>query len=418
MPAPGLFPYRYRAYRGDGSVVVATIDAASPEAAVAAVYDAGLTPFETVRVAARGDRVAARRARSVAGPAGPSDRLSLKELRAFTVELATLTLAELPLDEAMRSVAGPGAKPKAGRLARSLLADLLGGAQLSEAMARHPRSFPPDYRAIVGAGEAGAALPRVLGELAEALARRVEVRGKLLAAMVYPAILLAMSLASVGVIVAVLVPNLTPIFTDAGLPLPGILGTLVAARDASGAAAAVALAVGLALAGLARAGTRDPMVRLAADRLLVRLPVLGAFLTAGEAARFLRGLGTLIGAGVPMMGALRIALDLVANRDLARRYAASLERVPNGESLTASLGDAALVPASALRFVALGEETGRLGPMLSKAAGLLEGDQQRAIDRLLSLLTPVMTLAVGGAVGALIMSVMGAVLSINDLAFK
>lgn len=413
----GLSTFRYRAYREDGRIVSASLEAASPEAAVAALYDAGLTPFETVRVAARGQGPTPA-ARAAAPAAEGGDRLSLKELRAFTFELASLTRAELPLDEAMRNVAGTGAKPKAARLARSLLAELLAGAQLSEAMARHPRSFPPDYRAIVGAGEAGAALPRVLGELTEALTRRLEVRGKVVAAMVYPAILLVMSLASVGVIVAVLVPNLTPIFTDAGLPLPGILGALVAARDAAGPAALAALALGLAGALLLRAAAADDRALLAVDRLLARAPVLGAFVAEREAGRFMRGLGTLVAAGVPLMGALRIALDLVSNRHLATRYAAVVARVPNGEALNRALADAALIPVSALRLVALGEETGRLGPMLAQAATLVETDQQQRIDRLLALMTPVMTLAIGGGVGALIMSVMGAVLSINDLAFK
>ena len=222
----------------------------------------------------------------------------------------------------MRNVAGTGAKPKAARLARSLLAELLGGAQLSEAMARHPGSFPPDYRAIVGAGEAGAALPRVLGELTEALTRRLEVRGKVVAAMVYPAILLVMSLASVGVIVAVLVPNLTPIFTDAGLPLPGILGALVAARDSAGTAALVALAFGLAAAAL-RPRRRAGRAGAPGDRS----PAGRARRCSAPSWRSARRAASSV-AWAPWWrracrswGRLRIALDLVSNRHLARRYA-------------------------------------------------------------------------------------------------
>ena len=160
-----------------------------------------------------------------------SNRFSLKELTAFTVELATLTASGLPLDAAFRIIAGPGAAPKTARLANGLLKDVLAGAQLSEAMARRPEIFPPDYRAILGAGEAGGITGRVLTQIADLLAQRLEMRAKITSALVYPIILVLMSLASVAVIVFFLLPTISPIFIDAGLPLPGILSTFADIQD-------------------------------------------------------------------------------------------------------------------------------------------------------------------------------------------
>ena len=160
-----------------------------------------------------------------------SNRFSLKELTAFTVELASLTNSGLPLDAAFRIIAGPGAAPKTVRLANGLLKDVLAGLQLSEAMAQRPDIFPSDYRAILGAGEAGGVTGQVLKQIAELLARRLEIRSKITSALVYPMILILMSLVSVIVIVFVLIPSISPIFIDAGLPLPGILNTFAEMQD-------------------------------------------------------------------------------------------------------------------------------------------------------------------------------------------
>ena len=126
-----------------------------------------------------------------------SNRFSLKELAAFTVELASLTNSGQPLDAAFRIIAGPGAAAKTVRLANGLLKDVLSGMQLSEAMAQRPEIFPSDYRAILSAGEAGGVTGQVLKQISELLARRLEIRSKVTAALVYPAILILMSMVSV-----------------------------------------------------------------------------------------------------------------------------------------------------------------------------------------------------------------------------
>jgi general secretion pathway protein F len=418
--------FRYRAYTAQSVITEGTIAADGVQAAIDALYNSGLTPFETSATSAA-YAGASGPISSARGPTyrpfwkrelGGSNRLNLKELTAFTVELATLTNSGLPLDEAFRVIAGPGAAPKTIRLANGLLKDIIGGSQMSEAMARRPDIFPADYRAILGAGEAGGAIGKVLKQIAELLTRRLEVRGKVLASLVYPAILVAMSIVSIAVIVVVLIPSIGPIFTDAGLPLPGIFQTFADLQNNWMEATTVLCFAILAGFLFRNASKHNNQMRLTVDRIKCATPVLRNLIQIREAGAFFRALGTLLCARVPLMSAMQTCRELVTNRYLAARYADAIDRVPEGTPLHQAFSENGLIPAVALRLVAVGEESGQLGAMLLQAATILENDLHRHIERLVTLLTPFLTLAIGGGVGALIMQVMKAVLSINDLAFQ
>lgn len=418
--------FHYQAYTAQGIVTRGTIVADGVEAAVDALYGSGLTPFETYGISTEkaGKPAPAQiRADQTGLPFWKreileSNRFSLKELTAFTVELASLRNSGLPLDAAFRIIAGPGASSRTVRLANGLLKDVLAGLQLSEAMARRHEIFPSDYLAILSAGEAGGATGQVLKQIADLLTRRLEVRSKIASALVYPLILILMSLVSVGVIVFVLVPSISPIFTDAGLPLPGILKTLADLQENW-------MRSVLFLAGLVGMGvllwskaTRSTEIMLGLDRLKYSLPVVGKLIQAREAGGFARALGTLLNAKVPMMSAMQTARALVTNRYLNGLYKSAIDRVPEGTPLHRAFDQTGLLPPTSLRLVAVGEESGQLGPMLMQVAMVLESELQRHIERIVGLLTPILTLVIGGSIGGLIMQVMTAVLSINDLAFQ
>ena len=417
--------FHYRAYTAQGVITTGAIVADGIEAAVDALYGSGLTPFETHHVPGENAgrltvQVGADKTRASIWKREifQSNRFSLKELTAFTVELSSLRNSGLPLDAAFRIIAGPGASPKTVRLAGGLLKDVLGGLQLSEAMARRPEVFPSDYLAILGAGESGGATGQVLKQIAELLTRRLELRGKITSALIYPLILISMSLVSVGVIVFVLLPSIAPIFTDAGLPLPGILKTLSDLQENWLRTASVAGVAGIAVAAAWSRAKQNAGIMHGLDRLKCSLPVVGKLIQSREAGRFARALGTLLSARVPMMWAMQTARALVTNRYLNGLYEKAIERVPEGTPLHRAFDGTGLLPATSLRLVAVGEESGQLGPMLIQVATVLEGDLQRRIEQMVGLLTPALTLAIGSGIGALIMQVMTAVLSINDLAFQ
>jgi general secretion pathway protein F len=421
-----LATFHYRAYTAEGVITAGTIVADGVDAAIDALYGSGLTPFETYGTSTEKEGSPGQTPTASNRTDVPiwkrelfeSNHFSLKELTAFTVELASLINSGLPLDAAFRIIAGPGASLKTIRLANGLLKDVLGGAQLSEAMARRPEIFPSDYRAILSAGEAGGVTGKVLKQIAELLARRLEIRGKILSALVYPIVLIVMSLVSVVVIVFVLVPSISPIFTDAGLPLPGILNTFADLQENWVRTALMLGFGGVASAALWNKAKHNAEIMLGIDRLKCSSPFVGKLVQVREAAGFARALGTLLNANVPLMSAMQTARALVTNLHLNVQYEKAIARIPEGTPLHRAFDGTGLLPATSLRLVAVGEESGQLGPMLMQVAAVLEADLQRHIERMVGLLTPILTLVVGGSIGALIMQVMSAVLSINDLAFQ
>lgn len=412
--------YRYRAYTAHGVVTAGTIAADGIDAAIDALYGSGLTPFETEPSDAIDERYRTQRRTEPLWRRefSRSNRFGLRELTAFTVELAALVNSGLPLDTSLRVLAGPGAAPKRVRLADDLLKDVLGGAQLSEAMRRRSEVFPPDYLAILGAGEAGGSTGEVLNQIGEMLAKRLEIRGKIRSSLVYPVILVFMSIVSIAVIVFVLVPTLSPIFVDAGLPLPGILGTLASIPENWLPLTLGILGGGAGCMAIWHGAKKNATLALRFDHLKCRIPVLGRLLQMREASLFARSLGTLLNARVPLMSALQTARSLVINSHLNARYAEAISRLPEGTSLNQAFVGTDLLPPTALQLISVGEESGQLSRMLVRVATTLEGDLQRKIEQMVNLLTPLLTLAIGGAVGGLIMQVMSAVLSINNLAFQ
>jgi len=412
--------FMYRAYTKQGVVTSGTIVAEELDAAIEALYCLGLTPVETVPCA---DRDLPSVARSLEPSAvgfrwQRSKRVGLKELSAFTTELGSLVSSGVPVDASFRVLAGAGASPRRIALANGLLKDVLAGLQLSEAMSRRSDVFPADYIAILAGGEAGGQTAQALTLIGEMLARRVEIRDKIRASLVYPTILLTMSLMSIAVIVFVLIPNLTPIFSDAGLPLPGILAVLADLPD-HWLKLLLWSAFGLIVCWVAyRRIVGDEATMKKLDHLKCRLPVIGLLVQRREAGQFARSAGSLVEARVPLMVALQTARSLVSNRYLSARYGDAIGRVPEGKALSQVLEGEDLLPPAMIRLIAVGEETGQLAKMLVRVASNLEIEVQGKIEQFVGLLTPLLTVGIGGLVGALILQVMSAVLSINNLAYQ
>jgi general secretion pathway protein F len=412
--------FQYRAYTKQGVVTSGTIVAHELDAAIEALYGSGLTPVETVPCADSAPPSVARptERRALGLRWQGSKRVGLKELSAFTTELASLVSSGIPVDASFRVLAGAGASPRRIALANGLLKDILAGLQLSEAMGRRPEVFPPDYIAILAGGEAGGQTAQALTLIGEMLARRVEIRNKIRGSLVYPAILLMMSLMSIAVIVFVLIPNLAPIFSDAGLPLPGILAVLADLPDNWPKILLWGM-LGAVVGWIAyRKIVSDETMMKKLDHLKCRLPIIGPLVQRREASQFARSAGSLVEARVPLMAALQTARSLVSNRYLSARYSDAISRVPEGRALSQVLEGSGLIPPAMIRLIAVGEETGQLAKMLVRVASNLEVELQGRIEQLVGLLTPLLTVGIGGLVGALILQVMSAVLSINNLAYQ
>ncbi|HEY7550100.1 MAG TPA: type II secretion system F family protein [Hyphomicrobiaceae bacterium] len=403
--------FRYQAYGDGGELAQGSVEAASQAEATEVLFLRGLTAF---RLEAAGEAATPWWQREVFA----SRRSLATELAALTRELATLIGAEIPLDQALRVVSDQAATPRMRALAARLLADVLNGAALSEAMQRRQGIFSAEYTSIVRAGEVGGTLGQVFGELADLLERRLEVRGQVQSALIYPLILVAFSLVTLGVVVAVLVPGIASVFAESGRSLPPAVQFLVAVQSrwpevlAGTATAAIGGTIAVVL------GLRRPGIALALDRRKLRVPVLAGLVLHQETARFAHTLGTLLRAGVPLLQAADAASAALRNRHVAAGMERAIGRLREGARLHAALERETVLPPLALRMIAVGEEAGKLSAMLLRAAAVFEQQTKRSVDRLMTLLTPVLTLTMALLVGGIIITVMNAILSINELAVR
>jgi general secretion pathway protein F len=406
--------FSYIACDETGGRAAGTIDAETREAAVEALFRQGRYPLEL----AEGGEPAAR-PRWWEREIGFSRRLSGRGLALLTRELATLVTAELPLDEALRiAQVQPLMPTRARATVAGALARVLDGASLSEALAAQDAAFPAYYVHIVRAGEAAGTLGRTLGELAAFLERSAEFRARIGSALVYPAVLLIAAAIAVAVILTVLIPTVAPLFRDAGVAPPFIVAFLLDAEEAVAANWMLALAGLVALAAGPVALARNERWRQWRDRLLLRLPGVGGLVRNGETAVMTRTLGTLIRNGVPMLQALEIAGDVLSNRAMATAVRASALEVKEGASLAGALGRSGALPELALRLAGVGEQTGQLDKMLERAGTIYEEALQQQLGRLSTLVTPLLTVGIGVLVGGLLLSVMGAIVGVNELALR
>ena len=401
----------YRAYGLDGGFAEGTLDAASLDAANDALWSQGLTPFQVRAAKESGSKWWNRQIVLGAG----SHRA---DLLAFTREFAMLNAAEIPLDDALRILGEQAASSRLRVLVEALLAEVLNGAPLSDAMQKQAKVFPADYVAVVRAGEIGGTIAGVFVDLAELLERRAEVRARIRSALIYPCMLVALSLGTLAIIVGGLIPAIAPIFDQGGKSMPASIQFMLTLRERWFEIAAGAALVASAMLAAGSVAARKPETRQALDRFKLRVPVVGTFLLQQETARFARTLGTMLKAGVPLIQAAKSACSVIGNRHIAAGMDRAIEAIHQGTALHRALRKETVLPAMALQMISVGEEAGKLDRMLTRVAIMLEQQIQSSIDRFMSALTPALTVGIALMVGALLMPVMNAVLSISDVAAR
>ena len=403
--------FRYRAYGLDGGFAEGTVDATSPDAASEMLWSQGLTPFQ-MRASVQSGTKWWNREIAVGAASRHAD------LVAFTREFATLNASDIPLDDALRILQAQASSPRLRTLVGDLLSEVLNGMPLSDAMQKRARIFPADYIAVVRAGEIGGTLADVLVELAELLERRAEIHTRVQSALIYPCMLVVLSLGTLAIIIGGLIPSIAPIFGQNGKPMPaGIQFMLVLKQSWFEIIVGITVVVLSTWGGISVASRRAE-TRVELDRLKLKLPMIGSFLLQQEVARFARTLGTMLKAGVPLIQATKSARSAIGNHHIASGMDRAIEAVHQGVALHRALRNDTVLPAIALQMISVGEEAGKLDRMLMRVAVMLERQIQSSIDRFMSTLTPALTVGIALMVGALIMPVMNAVLSINDLAAR
>jgi general secretion pathway protein F len=344
-------------------------------------------------------------------------RIGGRDLLAFTDQLATLFEAGFALDRALAVLEELAARPRVKALIGDLLRSVRSGSSFSDALAKHhPRPFSRLYINMVRAGEAGGVLEVTLRRLAEFLEARAAFGEAVLSAMIYPAILTAASGAAIAFLLAFVVPRFAVIFSDLGqaIPLPTqLLISASAVLQAYWWLAALALIVGIIVW---RAWTSTAEGRLAWDRAVLRIAIVGGLSQKLEIGRFARTLGTMLRSGVPLVGALAVVGEMMSNQIIARAIERLSDGVKRGTGIAAPMAESGVFPPLAVHMVRVGEETGRLEDMLLKVGDALESELRTDLRRVIGFLEPVVILTMGMLVAFIVMAMLLAIFSINDVA--
>ncbi len=400
--------YRYKALDARGQLLDGQMEAASDAEVAARLQEQGHLPVEA-RLASEAGGESAWRALFKPKP------FAGQRLVQFTQQLATLLGAGQPLDRALTILLELPEDDVARRTLTDIRDAVRGGASLSAALDRQHGAFGRLYVNMVRAGEAGGSLHETLQRLADYLERARALRARVVNALVYPAILLAMVGLSLLFLLGYVVPQFSAMYDSLDADLPWfsqlVLGLGNFVRDWWIVLLAIPL---LALLWLDRK-RRDPAFMLAFDGWLLRNALAGPLLAKLEAARLARTLGTLLRNGVPLLSALGIARNVLDNRVLANDVDAATDEVKNGIGLSAALARGKRFPRLALQMIQVGEESGALDAMLLKTADTFEQETAIALDRMLAALVPAVTLVLATVVGIVILAVLSPIYDLTSV---
>ncbi|MEY4619270.1 MAG: hypothetical protein RIS65_442 [Pseudomonadota bacterium] len=341
-------------------------------------------------------------------------RLNAKQLTLFTRQLSSLAQVS-PLEEALRTISRQSEQPHVRQILTEVHAGVVEGQRLSEAMRREGKSFPPLYRAMIAAGEGAGTLPLITERLAILLERQAEMRGKLIGALAYPAILsLVAILVVMGLMVSV-VPRVVEQFDNVDQQLP-LITRIVIGISAFLANYYWVIIIAVILGGLLFAqALKRPAFRLSVDRNVLRIPLLGKLLRNLHAARMARTLATMVASRLPLLEGLRLTGGTIRNKVLSAANDDIVESVRSGGSLSGAMRTSGVFPPLLVYLTASGESAGQLDIMLERAAEYLEREFDNFTSTALSLLEPLIIVAMGGVVAVIILAILLPILQLQNL---
>jgi general secretion pathway protein F len=339
-----------------------------------------------------------------------------KDVLFFTQELSTLLNSSVPLDRALSITAELTERAAFRFIVLDVLRVLKGGRSLADSLGTHPDYFSDLYLNMVRAGEASGSLAIIFERLAEFERTRDDLRNYIISSMIYPALLACVGAGSVIILLEFVVPRFATIFNGSSMKMPTpTMIMLEASRLVNTYGLPVAGGLIAALAAF-RAYIGTAAGRLWWDRARLKLPLLGDALLKAETSRFARAMSTLIGNSVPLVQSLGIAAATLNNRSISSAVVGISQGVKRGEGIAAPMRKAGVFPPLVSHLLTVGEETGRLDSMFTRAADIYENDTRAAIKRFTAIFEPAVILVMGIIVGALILSMLLAITSINDVA--
>ncbi|HSE79541.1 MAG TPA: type II secretion system F family protein [Alphaproteobacteria bacterium] len=402
--------YRYRAISSSGDVVEDEINAEGEEIVVRQLQTSGMLPM---RICAADAGLLHRRSLP---RRSHWNRVAGREVAILTRQIALLLQAGLPVDRSLEIAAELSEQSHTRRMIARVLDRVRGGATLGDALATQANAFPRLLIGLARAGEAAGKLDAALFHAADHLERELALGQRIRSALIYPAVVMGLAGVCLVIMFTVVLPAFDPVFEGAREELPAITQAVMIVGEIM-RTHGWAILVGLAAIGILAAwqGQRPP-VRVRLDAVVLRLPVVGKLAAELNVARISHTLATLLANGVALVPALGIAKEVTANAVMARVLDDSVRDVKEGQPLSGPLNRSGIFPPVAVHLIRVGEEAGRLDDMLFKVAELLDRHTQLATERLIALLVPAITIVLGVMVGAIIASILLAILSVYELA--
>ena len=424
--------FQYKAVQSDGRFAEGELEAGGRQEAFRQMESRGLRPIRLaerpgvngVAKASKAPQAEARKTHEkVNGQAlpfklpggGGSQKVSARMLENFTRLLSSLLAAGVPLSRAMGILCKEAASPAAGAQWKRVHNLVVDGVSLADAMAKSPETFPRVYVAMVEAGETGGFLDVVLAQIADFQAREKEMKSKVMTALLYPVILLVLALGVLVFLLVFFIPRFQSIFAGFGAKLPLITQMIVGTSEVL-RSYGLFIVVALAFGGyMIRNWLTSESGRRKWEGLILRAPLVGPLVGQFAMSRFCRMLGTLLGAGVPLINSLNVARRSIGNQALVDAISNSIDRVKEGRPLGPSLGDCrTLFSGATLEMISVAEESGRLDQELVRIANVTEGDLDRQLKMAVALAEPLMLFFIAGFIGTIFIGMVIPIFTLQD----
>jgi type IV pilus assembly protein PilC len=412
--------FQYEALNAAGKQQRGTIEASNSEEAIQRIRNQQLFPT-TVKPAKSSKKEksdggaeggAAKKKKKKGGTTISIGGVSQKQLTLFTRQLSTLQDAGLPLLRSLQILEGQQKPGLMKNVVGGVVEEVEGGSALSDAMAKYPKAFDVLYTKMVHAGEIGGVLDIILQRLAEFMEKAQRLKSKIKGAMVYPVAVILIAMVILTAIMYFIIPKFEEIFADFGVNLPGLTVWLIdTSRWVAGQNAgqkfpgAIIVAVSPVIAFIFWKVIRKTKPgKAVTDVMLLWTPIFGGLIRKTTIAKFTRTLGTLIGAGVPILDAVTITAETSGNFVFERALTKVHDSIREGETFAEPLRASKTCDGIVINMIDVGEETGELDAMLMKIADNYDEEVDVAVGALVSLLQPIMVIVLGGMIGTIIIA--------------
>jgi general secretion pathway protein F len=402
--------FSYEASTSDGSLVTGTIDADNEKSAVERIQEQGYYPLRVGREKA--DTAVFTDVFSFL-----KNRIGEKDVMTLTYQLGVLLDSGFPLERALFVVSDLSDKAAMKDLIKELLSLVRSGKSFSEALSKFPAVFPIFYVNMIKAGEAGGFLEDTISRMGVYLENSQALKSDVRSALIYPMILLFFGLVAVIVLLTFVIPKFSVIFGDLGNALPLPTQILLSVSDVIRTYGWIIILLLIGGIFYLRRFLQKEEGKRVWDTVRFKLPLFGKLFKETVVARFARTLGTLLGSGVPILNALQIVKGTLESERMASTIASVREDVRKGKGISEPLKRSAIFPTIALHMVKVGEETGKLDEMLLKIADRFELEVRNTIKRMLSLLEPALIVLMAVLIGFIVIAMLMAIFSINELPF-